>query len=180
MTDADKKPFLAAFAKLCLSMREKEPNQAQLKVYFNSLKDLDLELVVMAADVLEREAKWFPKASEWRDAARKLDLDRSEFQHRVLQQRRRSGLPPLCLECDDTGWMKVENRVSRCACHVTRRLEVLGRRPMPELPEHAQKALPPVDAPPREDIEKRINAMRDRVNALKPMPAAGVYLQTEP
>lgn len=169
MTDADKKPFLQAFAKLCVSLREKEPDVAQVRVYFKALSDLDVELVLMAATALEKTAQWFPKTSEWRDAAKKLDRDRAAEQRRAIQQRLVAGMAPLCLGCDDTGWDRTDKGVTRCACHLTRRLEVLGRRPMPELP----------NSKPSPNLGQlaRVNKL---LEAVKPMPAAGVYLQTEP
>lgn len=164
MTDADKPAFLAAFTRLCVSLREKEPDAVQLRVYFKALSDLDLELVVMAAEHLEKTAQWFPKTSEWFDAARDLDRTRTDQQRRALQQRLVAGLPPQCADCDDTGWKPLENGVSRCGCQKLRRLEVLGHRPLPELP-------PAKPAPSLEQLVK-VQQMLEPVAATKSMSGA--------
>jgi hypothetical protein len=134
MTDADKPLFLQAFSRLCVSLREKEPDAVQLRVYFKALSEVDLELVMMAAEHLEKHAQWFPKTSEWIDAAKHIEQTRIEQQRQAIRSRLVAGIAPLCLVCVDTGWEPVANGVKRCACQHARRLEILGRRPLPELP----------------------------------------------
>lgn len=133
MTDYDKPAFAQAMARLGVALREKDPDAVRLRVYFESLKDLDVELLVAAAEELAKRAEWFPKTSEWREATVRLDRERTECQRAALRGR----LVPLCADCGDTGWARDEasNRVHRCSCALTRRLEVLGRRPMPAMPE---------------------------------------------
>lgn len=131
MTDADKPAFAAAMARLCLALREKDPDAAQLRAYFEALKKLDIELVVMAADELMR-GQWFPKAGDWHAAVVGLEHKRTEEQRAVLRK-----LPaPLCTACGDTSFFLNEttNRAEPCTCRSLRRLEILGRRPMPALP----------------------------------------------
>lgn len=130
MTDADKPIFLQAVARLAVSLREKDPDVVLLRVYFDALRDCEIEFVVAAADRLAN-AKWFPKVGEWRAMASRIEAERREA-HRAILRR----LPaPLCDACSDTGWIRnSENRVSRCECQELRRLEILGRRTWPELP----------------------------------------------
>jgi hypothetical protein len=60
------------------------------------------------------------------------------LQQAAIRQRLKAGLPPLCAGCEDTGWARLEDdRVKPCDCRRLRRLEILGRRPMPELTEGA-------------------------------------------
>lgn len=132
MTDHDKVPFARVFNRLCVALREKEPDAVQMRVYFEGLKALELEFVVAAGDALAMSAQWFPKLPEWRAAATKVEQDRIDQQRAVLRKLQQ----PLCAACEDTGWDRSDDdRVHRCACRETRRLEVLGRRPMPMLPE---------------------------------------------
>jgi hypothetical protein len=132
MTDTDKPAFLQAFARLCVALREKEPDAVAIRVYFDTLKDIDVELVVAAGERL-LHTTWFPEASEWASAARKIEADRIDS----LRARLRKLKTPLCDLCQDTGWARddASDRVSKCECARLRRLEVLGRRPWPELPE---------------------------------------------
>lgn len=140
MTDTDKPAFASAVARLALGLREKEPDAAQMRIYFDAMKDLDVEMVTAAAETLMRSSEWFPKTSEWRAMAQKVEADRTLELEARLRKRMRAGEPPLCGECDDTGWYfkTATNRYARCACRDLRRLEILGRRPMPALPEHAE------------------------------------------
>lgn len=130
MTDSDKPVFLQAFNRLAIALREKEPDTTTLRVYFDSLRDLEIEFIVAAMATLTTR-EWFPKVSDWRAEAKKVERDRMDAQRRLLRT-----LPqPLCLACDDTGWERVDNGVKPCACQLLRRLEVLGRAPWPVLPE---------------------------------------------
>jgi hypothetical protein len=87
----------------------------------------------MAAQELAKTAEWFPKSSEWREAAKSIERRRI-FEHaNLLRQLHRKGVE-LCAACGDTGWVQDEStRVSKCACQSTRRLEIIGRTPMPDV-----------------------------------------------
>jgi hypothetical protein len=133
MSETDKPAFAQAMARLAIALREKDPDVVTLRVYFDALRDLEIEFVVLAADRFVTGAQWFPKVTEWRAMAGRIEIERRHAQRALL-----SKLPtPLCEVCGDTGWVRNEdddNRVSRCACHELRRLEVLGRRAWPALP----------------------------------------------
>ena len=127
--------FAKIFAVLAEQLRATDTDDATIRAYFLALKDLEPELVAMAAQRLAKTATWFPKTSEWLDMTRAVERDRVEAQRLFLR-----GLSqPLCLACDDTGWESCGDGVRPCACRSLRRLEVLGRRPWPALPpvEHA-------------------------------------------
>lgn len=138
MTDQDKPAFATAMNRLVVALRDKEPDVVQMRVYFEALKDLELDFVVAAADRLNRHAGYFPKTSEWHEMAVTIEHERRTEQLAIIAVRKKAGLPPLCAGCDDTGWAHVENGVKRCDCRSMRRLEVLGRRPMPLMPEHRE------------------------------------------
>lgn len=133
--------FSQVFAVLAMQLRATDADEAMGRSYFKALGDLDLELVAMAADVIARRGgaqegdnrHWFPKTSEWRAAVEKIEIDRTD----ALRARLRKLPTPLCFDCDDTGFAlnATTNRVTPCACRKLRRLEILGRRPMPALPE---------------------------------------------
>lgn len=141
MTDLDKPEFAQAMNRLCVALREKDPDVVQMRVYFEALKDLDIELVTAASERLAQSAAWFPKTSEWRDAVVAVERERVIAQQALL----RKLVAPLCRACRDTGWEPVgtdPDAVRRCDCQHQRRLEILGRSPWPELPEHAEKPDP--------------------------------------
>lgn len=143
MTDQDKVAFAQAFNRLCVALREKEPDAVQMRVYFEGLKALELEFIVAAGDALAMSAAWFPKLPEWRAAAAKVETDRVDQQRAILRKLKE----PLCRQCDDHGWARnAAGAVSPCACRHERRLEVLGRRPMPLLPESTSESLINVNA----------------------------------
>lgn len=130
--------FSSVFALLAVQLRATDADEATIRGYFHALKHLELEFVKMAADRFAVSAEWFPKTSEWLEMAAKVEHERLELQKHILRH-----LPhPLCLVCQDTGWEPSDRGVARCACQKQRRLEVLGRRPMPAIPEWAPKALP--------------------------------------
>jgi hypothetical protein len=132
--------FSQIFAVLALQLGKTDADEATIRSYFKPLQDLDIELVAMAAEVMAKRGgavegenrHWFPKTSEWRAAVEKIDIERTE----AVRARLRKLPQPLCLDCDDTGFARDEGtgRVRPCDCRKLRRLEVLGRRPMPELP----------------------------------------------
>lgn len=137
MTDDDRQAFAQAMSRLCVALREKEPDVAQYRVYYETLAEHEIEFVVEAARQLQHRAQWFPKASEWSELARQIETATLEKQRDLL----RKADAPLCAECDDTWWKPlqvVENglpvrRVTRCECQAQRRQELLGRAPLPQL-----------------------------------------------
>lgn len=130
--------FTPIFAALAVQLRFSDADEGTIRLYFQALKDLEPEFCAMAAERFARapqEQAWFPKTPEWRAAAQKAEHDRTE----ELRARLRKLPAPICLACDDTGWARdaATNRVSPCSCMKLRRLEILGRRPMPMLTEAA-------------------------------------------
>lgn len=159
MIDTDKPAFFGAFATLCKALREKDPDAPQVRIYFDALKDLDLELVQMAAVELAKAAQWFPKTSEWREMARKVERQQLLEQNERLRKLHLAD-QYLCTRCDDTGMARGDdNRYGPCACRKLRRMEVLGLRPMPEPP----AALPAGDP---EQIERALAMAREAVRPL--------------
>lgn len=132
MTLAD---FSGIFALLAVQLRQTDADETTIRAYYAALKDLEPEFLMMSAQRMAAKADWFPKTSEWRIAAQTIEKERREQLDAVLRKLKE----PLCTACDDTGWDRSqEDRVSRCACREMRRLEVLGRRPMPLLPESTE------------------------------------------
>ncbi len=129
--------FSPVFAVLGLQLRIATTNPQQsnreVRAYFAVLKDLDFELVAMAAQELAKTAEWFPKSSEWREATKSIEKRRSFELSDTLRQLHRRGIE-LCAACGDTGWSRNERDcVSKCECQKMRRLEIIGRRPLPAL-----------------------------------------------
>lgn len=151
--------FADVFAMLAKQLRATDADQADIECYFKALADLEIEFVQMAAERLSQTAEWFPKTSEWRQAARLIEHQRVNLQRSLLQNRAER----LCLACDDTGWAvnPRTNRAARCDCQELRRLEVLGRRPMPQLLEAAPD---PVEEPKREAL---MTAVRQAVRGVR-------------
>jgi len=151
--------FAKVFAPLAVQLRQTDADEATIRLYFVALQDLELAFVRMAAERLARESAWFPKTSEWRLMAGRIEAERREAQRVLL----RKLTEPLCRDCDDSGWVAdagasatrrvlgpdpsgktdcgVETPVAysaprrRCGCQQLRRLELLGERPWPALPE---------------------------------------------
>lgn len=128
--------FAPIFATLAIQLRAQDADEGTARGYFIALKDLDAELIALAATRAATSLEWFPKTSEWRDLVQAIERERYDFLSAVTRKRRFLGQAPLCGECDDTGWFysTPTNRYKRCACVELRRLEVLGRRPLPALP----------------------------------------------
>jgi hypothetical protein len=142
--------FAPIFATVAIQLQARDADDVMARAYFKALKDLEPEFVAMAAVRLADSAEWFPKTSEWRTLARSIERERTE----EVKARLRRLPTPLCLACDDTGWKAVHGlypgRVVACDCRELRRLEVLGRRPMPRLPPPAVTGdPPPLDTDPR-------------------------------
>jgi hypothetical protein len=124
--------FANIFAQLAIQLRQTDADEATIRGYFEALKDLELEFLVMAAERLAKESDWFPKTSEWRAMAAKVEAERLDAQRTLLRKLQ----SPACGGCSDTGWMYDDDgRVKPCDCRKLRRLELLGRRPWPALPE---------------------------------------------
>lgn len=130
------KEFSNVFGVLAVQLRFSDADEVTIRGYFEALKDIELEFVKWAAErfarsvVNEHGEAWFPKTAEWRAMARKVEADR----HEELRARLRKLPAPLCAACDDTGWERTQDdRVVPCDCRQLRRLEVLGRRPSPQL-----------------------------------------------
>ena len=102
MTALDKPRFLQAFNRLAVAVRlpADHTDGAMHRVYFEGLSDFGIEAIEAAAHELERQAKWFPKVSEWRDVAERARNIRAlaavSTDQRVWHAE--------CDACDDTGW----------------------------------------------------------------------------
>jgi len=130
--------FTKIFALLAVQLRFTDADEATARAYFKALEDVEPEFLALAAKQLARRVNaegesWFPKTGEWRAAAQRAEGERVY----ELQSRLRKLKEPLCTVCRDTGFALNEEtkRASRCECQKLRRLEILGRRPMPMLPE---------------------------------------------
>lgn len=126
--------FSKVFAVLAIQLRANDVDATTAKVYYNTLKDVDAALIQLAAGTLARTAQFFPKTSEWLDETTRIESERRLKQGDAIRQLHRMGRE-LCIGCGDTGWKRDEttNRVARCECQDLRRLEILGRRPLPAL-----------------------------------------------
>ncbi len=123
--------FSEVFALLAVQLRATDVDEATIRGYYEALNDLELEMVQMSARTMAVSCAWFPKTSEWRDAAGKVERDRLIAQRALLRK-----LPtPLCRACQDTSWEHAGDGVKPCSCRHLRRMEVLGRLPWPSLPE---------------------------------------------
>lgn len=127
--------FAEIFAPLALQLRAGDADEPTARAYFRVLGDVDASLVQLAANQLARTAQWFPKSSEWLDTARSIERERQGALSERLRLLHRRGVE-LCYACGDTGWVRDEltDAVRRCECQSLRRLEILGRRPLPALP----------------------------------------------
>lgn len=132
MTDADKPAFAQAITLLAVTLKEPELDAMRIRQYFTALSDRPIEFVTEAVEQILRSSSWFPKPAEWLEATFTLEKQRRDTMRAHLRK-----LPaPLCVACNDTGWARNEeaNSVARCDCQELRRLEILGRRPLPLLP----------------------------------------------
>lgn len=150
--------FSDLFVLLATQLRQTDADEATVHGYYDALKDIEPEFLAAAAKELARSAEWFPKTSEWRAAAAKVERERIEEQRAML----RKLTTPLCSACDDTGYEMVDGRARRCACSTLRRLEVLGRRPQPALPEAREPD--PTAATRVQEMVKRLIVNKERVN----------------
>jgi hypothetical protein len=143
MNDDDKKAFLGTFTRLVIATRPKEkPDAIEAKIYFDGLRDLEIEWVIEAADALARSAQFaFPKLADWRREVQRIHTERRAAQRAAL----RKLTTPLCELCDDTGVRRLEAGLTAggrpaprlsapCPCQHQRHLELLGRVAPPALP----------------------------------------------
>lgn len=141
--------FAQMFALLAVQLRFSDADEATIRGYYEAVKDLEPEFVAMAAERMGKQGgafdgdnrHWFPKSSEWRTLAGTIEGERAELVAKHVREYHKVAKAPLCAVCDDSGWQAItDGSVSRwrhCECRRLRRLEVLGRRPMPLLPERA-------------------------------------------
>lgn len=134
--------FTEIFALLAVQLRFGDADEATIRGYYKAMKGLEPELVALAAQrfaagasVDDNGTAWFPKAPEWCAMAAKVEKERVAELAGVIRKRRFAN-QPLCNDCEDTCWRQnaATKRYERCQCADMRRLEVLGRRPMPQLP----------------------------------------------
>jgi hypothetical protein len=122
--------FSKVFSVLAIQLRATDADKATCRSYYEALKDVEYEFLAQAAVDMGRAAEWFPKTSEWRAAALQIEHRRKLEQAQLLK----ALAEPLCSICNDTGWaLDGQERAYRCNCQDLRRLELLGRRPMPKL-----------------------------------------------
>jgi hypothetical protein len=151
--------FARVFGPLAIQLRAGDVDEVTIRVYYDTLKDLPLEFLAMAAEEMGRSAEWFPKTSEWRAAARKVETERRRHQKVLLS----SLAEPLCRACDDTGWaLDATRRAYQCDCRTLRRLELLGVRPWPRM----------IPATVQPQAEANTDAMMARIRrAVRGVPA---------
>lgn len=127
--------FAEIYGVLAFQLRE-QTDAAAIRAYHKVLERFDFEIIKMAADQLAVSAEFFPKTSEWVQMVERVERDRNELLRERLRQLHKAG-KVACVACDDTGWRPHDvhpERYVRCECVNMRRLEVLGRRPLPGLP----------------------------------------------
>lgn len=153
--------FAPLFATLAMQLRASDADEPTAKMYFKVLKDEPAELVALAADRLAKTAEWFPKTSEWLACDRAIEHERADLQRRAVKARQKFGLPPLCADCEDTGFRRLPTaRVTPCDCQGLRRLEILGARPLPALPSGPE---------PSDALDPRVDAAVKQLAASKGM-----------
>lgn len=152
--------FSEIFALLAKQLRQTDADEADIDAYYRTLADLEPEFVAMAAVRLAKTAEWFPKTSEWRQEASKAEVEQRALLAHRLRALHKAGVV-LCLACDDTGWSlhAPSGRYMACKCLFARRLEILGRRPMPALPP-AQESDPAASARVEALVAKAVKALR--------------------
>lgn len=138
--------FAEMFALLALQLQKSDADEAMGRAYFVALKALEPELVAMAAQRMGQQGgatgtspHWFPKSSEWKALALKIEGERYALMQHRIRDYHQAAHAVLCLVCEDTGWTVTTSqgaceRWRHCDCRALRRLEVLGRCPLPALP----------------------------------------------
>jgi len=132
--------FTEIFVLLAVQLRFTDADEATIRGYFKALSDVEPELIAMAAQRFAHGASinadgqaWFPKAPEWRAMTVKVEKDRGDELAGIIRKRHLVN-EVLCRACEDTGWALAGDRYRPCMCRDVRKLEILGRRPMPALP----------------------------------------------
>lgn len=158
--------FSEIFALLAVQLRFTDADEATIRGYYKALNNVEAEFVAMAAQRFATGASlndqgeaWFPKAPEWRAMAAKVEAERRYELDAIIRKRLTAG-QMLCNECEDTGWRSMGGRYTRCACRQLRRLEVLGRRPLPALPAHEPESEPGQHAQALTLATKHVKGMR--------------------
>jgi len=95
--------FGPVFQRLARQLGKTITEPAIVEDYFEALKDLPLEAVTEAADTLSKSATWFPKTSEWREAAA---LVHRKLLQRAVHEPRGEPWRHDCHDCEDTGWVQ--------------------------------------------------------------------------
>ena len=171
--------FSTVFALLATQLRATDADAATIRGYYEALKHLDLELVAAAAKRLASAANpgaWFPRTTEWIAMVTTVDAESRRHQAEQLSKL----ATPLCAACGDHGWVPDTSRsmtpvthlrrqrdgtvaavnvlpspgVKHCDCQEVRRLERLGRRPLPTLPPLAVASAQVMTGSLRELIER--------------------------
>lgn len=86
--------FKVAFNRLAVATRlpADQADSASQRVYFDALSDLPIESLEAAAVKLAKSAQWFPKVSEWREAAKAFKRDELSKALPAPQFKRLSGV----------------------------------------------------------------------------------------
>jgi hypothetical protein len=102
----DKRRFDAAFNYLATATRltAAEITPDNKRVYFDALSDLDTESVEGAAAQMAKQAQWFPKVAEWREAARSYTRSTHAKVLAFPLPPERGAWKNECDFCEDTGW----------------------------------------------------------------------------
>jgi hypothetical protein len=102
VTGTDRLEFAQAFNILAVSTRlpTGEADAAMQEIYWRGLEDLPVDVVALAAESLSKASQWFPKVSEWREAATELRLQ----QVLRLPPGREEPWQHECEACQDGGW----------------------------------------------------------------------------
>lgn len=156
--------FANIFGILALQLQNRDADEAMIRAYFVALQDVPLELAQLAAvqfaGQMGDNGAWFPKTAEWKAAARKIEADRVAVIEETLRKRRQVR-QPLCFACEDTSWVQgTDNRVTRCSCREQRRLEAIGRRPLPALPSVMELPPDPIAAEKIQALVKQLANQR--------------------
>ncbi len=117
MTNSERQAFRELMGKLYV-VYQREPDTVQTQFFWDTLKDLELAELQVAAVQVAKELKWFPKPAELRAAV---------FQQRhALRQARDAALMAMpvdladhCEHCSDTGWKQMAGGMSQCPCRTT-------------------------------------------------------------
>jgi hypothetical protein len=129
----DKERFHTAFKYLATatSLPLVEITREKKRVYFDAMQDIPTESVEGAAAQLAKSSQWFPKVSEWREAAR--SYTRTSNVKAFLPGEVAREWKHECDYCEDGGWCyeggqtfhdvimsgQTRPRMHRCVCRAT-------------------------------------------------------------